>query len=119
LNRDRVLLKLDDSSDRTVDHIVLATGFKIDLARLPFLGPDLLKAITRVNGYPQLNGVLESSVPGLHFIGAPAAWSFGSLTRFVAGTDYCASTLLGSFRHTVQVLNTPIPHQDPAQLRAL
>jgi thioredoxin reductase len=119
LNGDRVSLKLDDSTERTVDHVVLATGFKIDLARLPFLAPALLKAITRVNGYPQLNGVLESSVPGLHFVGAPAAWSFGSLTRFVAGTDYCASTLLRSFRLPVRVPTTPIARQDHAQLRAL
>ena len=116
---DRVSLKLDDSSERVVDHVVLATGFKIDLARLPFLAPDLLKGVKRANGYPQLNGVLESSVPGLHFIGAPAAWSFGSLTRFVAGTDYCASTLLGSFRHPARTLGPAVARQDPAELRAL
>lgn len=115
----RVLLKLDKSSDRIVDHVVLATGFQVDLARLPFLAPDLLKGIKRVNGYPQLNGALESSVPGLHFIGAPAAWSFGSLTRFVAGTDYCASTLLQSFRHPARVLAPPVAGRDPVELRAL
>jgi len=116
---DRVSLKLDDSSERIVDHVVLATGFRIDLSRLPFLAPDLLERISRVNGYPRLNGVLESSVPGLHFIGAPAAWSFGSLTRFVAGTDYCASTLLAALRHPARVPDTTIARQDPAELRAL
>jgi hypothetical protein len=31
---------------------------------------------------------MESSVPGLHFVGAPAAWSFGPIMRFVAGGWY-------------------------------
>ena len=31
---------------------------------------------------------MESSVPGLHFIGAPAAWSFGPIMRFVSGGWY-------------------------------
>jgi hypothetical protein len=33
---------------------------------------------------------LESSVPGLHFMGAPAARSFGPIMRFVVGTWYSA-----------------------------
>ncbi len=31
---------------------------------------------------------LESSVAGLHFVGAPAAWSFGPIMRFVSGSWY-------------------------------
>ena len=40
---------------------------------------------------------LESSVPGLHFTGAPAAWSFGPIMRFVsgAGTGAGAGESLG------------------------
>ena len=33
---------------------------------------------------------LESSVPGLHFLGAAAAYSFGPINRFVVGTWYSA-----------------------------
>jgi hypothetical protein len=29
-------------------------------------------------------------VPGLHFLGAPAAYSFGPVMRFVTGTWYSA-----------------------------
>jgi len=36
---------------------------------------------------------LESSVPGLHFIGASAVASFGPLLRFVAGTGFAARTV--------------------------
>jgi hypothetical protein len=36
---------------------------------------------------------LESSVPGLHFVGAPAAWSFGPIMRFVSGGWYTGRAL--------------------------
>jgi hypothetical protein len=36
---------------------------------------------------------MESSVPGLHFFGAPAAKSFGPIMRFVAGGWYAAQSL--------------------------
>jgi hypothetical protein len=48
----------------------------------------------RVNGYPILDKGFESTVPGLHFLGAPAAWSFGPLMRFVAGTEFAARGLV-------------------------
>jgi hypothetical protein len=53
----------------------------------------LLREINQINGYPRLKAGLESSVPALHFLGAPAAWSFGPLARFVSGTFYCAEAL--------------------------
>jgi hypothetical protein len=49
--------------------------------------------IHRIAGYPQLDGGFQSSVPGLHFLGAPAAWSFGPLMRFVAGTEFASLAL--------------------------
>jgi hypothetical protein len=36
---------------------------------------------------------MESSVPGLHFLGAPAAWSFGPIMRFVSGGWYTGQAL--------------------------
>jgi hypothetical protein len=32
-------------------------------------------------------------VPGLHFLGAPAMFSFGPVLRFVSGTEFAADTL--------------------------
>ena len=40
-----------------------------------------------------LDDGFESSVRGLHFVGAPAAWSFGPLMRFVAGTAFAARSV--------------------------
>jgi cation diffusion facilitator CzcD-associated flavoprotein CzcO len=90
----RLEVVLNDGTSRTVDHLLLATGYKIDVARHDFLSDRLLAALRRVNGYPVLGNGFESSVPGLHFLGAPAAWSFGPLMRFVSGTWYSAEGLV-------------------------
>src|SRR5712692_6802057 len=89
----RLAVKLDDGSERRVDHVLLGTGYQIDISRYRFLTGELLTSIRRVDGYPRLDAGFESSVPGLHFVGAPAAWSFGPLMRFVAGTEFASRSL--------------------------
>jgi hypothetical protein len=83
-------LKLDDGTERRADHALLATGYRVDVSRYPFLGPELPGMLRLADGYPPLHGGFESAIPGLHFLGAPAAYSFGPLCRFVAGTAYTA-----------------------------
>jgi hypothetical protein len=89
----RVELTLDDGSHRTVDHVLLGTGFRVDLSRYGLLGADLLGGVRRESGYPVLGRGLESSVPGLHFLGAPASWSFGPIMRFVSGSWFSGQAL--------------------------
>ena len=92
-------LKLDDGSERLVDHALLATGYRVDVSRYAFLSESLSKRLETVDGYPVLKRGLECSVPGLHFVGKPAAWSFGPLLGFVSGTEFAANELVYSFHH--------------------
>ncbi|MDP9345204.1 MAG: NAD(P)-binding domain-containing protein [Actinomycetota bacterium] len=89
----RVRLSLSDGSVREADHLMLGTGFRVDVAKYPFLAPELVARVDRVHGYPRLTPGFESSVPGLHFAGAPAAWSHGPLMRFVAGAGFASRAL--------------------------
>lgn len=89
----RVRLRLDDSSTREVDHVLLGTGYRIDVRRYSFLDAELLRELRLVAGSPALRRGLESSVPGLHFTGALAAESFGPAMRFVVGTAYTGPAL--------------------------
>lgn len=89
----RVVLRLTDGSERAADHVVLATGYCLDISRTPFLCRSLLDRLTVAGGHPVLNSGLESSVPGLHFLGAAAAYTFGPLLRFVAGTEFASSAV--------------------------
>jgi cation diffusion facilitator CzcD-associated flavoprotein CzcO len=93
---DRVMATLSDGSKRTADHLLLGTGYRIDVTKYEFLAPGLAQSIDQVNGYPRLKIGLETSVPGLHILGAPAAWSFGPLMRFVSGAGYASRSLLKS-----------------------
>jgi hypothetical protein len=89
---------LDNGSEDSVDHLLMATGYRVDISKYEFLSPELLARIHTVEGYPVLDDGFGTSVKGLHFLGAPAAWSFGPLMRFVAGADFATRTLA---RHMV------------------
>lgn len=90
---DGVELRLDDGSRRNIDHVLICTGYRVDIARYSFLAPDLLSSVRTADGYPLLTDGFESSLPGLHFLGAPAAWSYGPLCRFVSGTPFSGRAL--------------------------
>jgi FAD-dependent urate hydroxylase len=91
--RDEIALKLDDGSERRVDHVLLGTGYQVDVSRYDFLPPELAADIEQFDGYPKLGSGFRCSVPGLHFIGATAARSFGPLLYFVAGTEFASREL--------------------------
>lgn len=90
---DEVALRLDDASERRVHHVLLGTGYDVDIARYDFLPPELVRSVRQLDGYPVLTGGFCSSVSGLHFIGATAARSFGPLLYFVAGTEFASREL--------------------------
>jgi FAD-dependent urate hydroxylase len=93
-----IRLTLDDGTERVADHVILATGFKVDVSRYSFLPSSVLRGLRTADGYPELTRGFESSVPGLHFLGAPAARSFGPLFRFVAGTSYAGRALTAAIQ---------------------
>lgn len=95
----RLRLELSDGTDRVVDHAILATGYRVDTSKYEFLSPQLRTRLQTVNGYPILKRGLDSSIPGLHFLGKPASWSFGPLLCFVSGTEFAAKELLRSIPH--------------------
>jgi FAD-dependent urate hydroxylase len=88
-----IRLKLDDGGERAADHVLLGTGYRVNIARYGFLTPNLLATLRLSGGFPQLGPGFESSIPGLHFLGAPASWSYGPLMNFVSGTKYAGTHL--------------------------
>jgi hypothetical protein len=88
-----LMLSLDDRSQREVDRLVLATGYRVDIRRHPLISPELLRSLRERDGYPILGRGFESSVSDLHFVGAYAAPSFGPVMRFVSGTWFTAPTV--------------------------
>jgi thioredoxin reductase len=93
----RVRLKLrgGDESERELvtEHIIAATGYKVDLQRLEFLSPEIISHFVTVENTPVLSSTMESSVPGLYFVGAATANSFGPVMRFAFGARFAAPHL--------------------------
>jgi cation diffusion facilitator CzcD-associated flavoprotein CzcO len=96
-----IRVELSDGTQRTTDHVILGTGYKLDVTAYDFLPLELTAGLRLTSGYPILGPGLESSIPGLHFLGAPAAWSYGPTMRFVSGSWYASTQLTNHLtKHT-------------------
>lgn len=93
-----VRLKLSAGGERRVDHVLLGTGYRVDISKYEFMSEGILKEIRQLDGYPDVTAGLATSVPGLHFTGATAARKFGPLLYFVTGTDFASRELASYFR---------------------
>jgi putative flavoprotein involved in K+ transport len=94
---DKVLLRLAraDGSQRvvTADHVIAATGYKIDIGAIGFIDAALRTQIAAVCGLPVLSRDFETSVAGLYVVGPASAYSFGPMFRFVLGARDTARRL--------------------------
>jgi hypothetical protein len=84
-----------DGSDAELefDHVIAATGYRVNLQRLQFLHPDLRKQMATVEDVPILDRNFQTSVPGLFFVGLASSNSFGPLCRFAYGAKITAKRL--------------------------
>jgi cation diffusion facilitator CzcD-associated flavoprotein CzcO len=81
------------SEELSADHVIAATGYRVDIAAMDFLGHELRTALAVSRGTPKLGAGYRSSVPGLYFTGLPAAASYGPVMRFVCGTEFASPRL--------------------------
>lgn len=80
-------------SEVTADHVIAATGYRVNLQKLKFLSNETCSRIKTVQGSPALSSTFESSIPGLYFVGLAAANSFGPVMRFAFGAGFTARTV--------------------------
>lgn len=93
----QVVLRLrgEDGTEKRIpaDHVIAATGYKVQIESLKFLSSDIRSRITAVEEAPVLSSDFESSLPGLYFVGISAANSFGPVMRFAYGAEFAARTV--------------------------
>jgi hypothetical protein len=129
IQNDRVRLHLRDQNGveqpLSADHVIAATGYKVDLNRLKFLSPEICSRIECVAGSPVLSSKFESSVAGLYFAGLASANSFGPVMRFAFGAGFAARSLtralsssrsrnsvsLSGAQSPLHAVKVPQPHQ--------
>lgn len=75
------------------DHLVAATGYRVNMRQLAFLDEQTLARLRMADDAPILSSAFESSIPGLFFVGLASARSFGPAMRFLVGARHTALRL--------------------------
>ena len=84
---------LSNGERLTAGYVVFATGYKVDLARVPYLN-GLLGRIDTVDGFPMLDESFGSSLRGLYIPGYAATRDFGPFFGFVKGSAAAAKIIV-------------------------
>jgi cation diffusion facilitator CzcD-associated flavoprotein CzcO len=92
-NRD-LSVQLDNGETITVDHIILATGYKVKIEQVPFLaGGNLLDRLATRNGFPILDEHFQTNLPGLFITSIPAIQDFGPFFGFTVSVRTSAALI--------------------------
>ena len=83
-----ITARLTDGTTLETDHVLLATGYRVDMRRVRYL-PELELA----DGFPLLDADFQASVPGLYLPGFPSTRDFGPFFGFVAGATTTAAMI--------------------------
>lgn len=94
----RLRISLDSGSNLEVDHVVLATGYKVDMDRLELLGEGIRGRMALQDGSPCLDTGFQSSVPGLYVTSLPAARDFGPFMGFTVAVPATTRIIGGALR---------------------
>jgi thioredoxin reductase len=92
--RDRELdVMLSDSSRLAVDRVVIACGYRADLASVPYL-QGVIERVAIADGYPVLDEYFQTTLDGLYITGFSATRDFGPFFGFVKGAPASATVIV-------------------------
>lgn len=87
-------VKLDNGDAFVVDDVILATGYKVELERLPFLkNGNFFDKIEVKNGFPVLDPHFQTTAKGLYFTSMPAGQDFGPFFGFTVSVRTSAKII--------------------------
>ena len=91
---------LSTGEDLAVDHVVLATGYKVDMREVPYLS-GVVDDLELADGFPVLDEHFQSSLPGLFVTGFLATRDFGPFFGFVRGCPVAARLTTAGLAETL------------------
>jgi len=78
----------------SVDEVIFATGYKVDMSRVPFLQAGNIGGELPVEGgFPLLDEYFQSGIPGLFFTSMPATRDFGAFFAFTVSARTSAKVI--------------------------
>jgi lysine/ornithine N-monooxygenase len=76
-------IMFDKAPNITADHIILATGFKVNVRNVPFLRAGNISAKLSVrNDFPEIDEYFQTNIPGLFITSMAAGQDFGPFFGF-------------------------------------
>ncbi|HYV10606.1 MAG TPA: NAD(P)-binding domain-containing protein [Pyrinomonadaceae bacterium] len=85
---------LSNGETITCDQIILATGYKVDITRLPILAAgNILDPLETRNGFPVLDDHFQTSIKGLFITSMPATQDFGPFFGFTIAVRVSAKLI--------------------------
>jgi FAD-dependent urate hydroxylase len=86
-------VRLSNGQALPVDQVIFATGYRVDLTRVPYLA-GTLDRIALTDGFPTLDESFGSTLPGLYLPGFAATRDFGPFFGFVKGAPAAATLIV-------------------------
>ncbi len=84
-----------------VDSVILATGYQVDMTRVPFLSAgNILQHLELQNGYPVLTDHFQASIPGLYITSLAATQGFGPFFGFTVSVRTAAKLIVADLART-------------------
>ncbi|MGH3144864.1 MAG: NAD(P)/FAD-dependent oxidoreductase [Rubrobacter sp.] len=99
-------VELSNGVRLVVDHVILATGYKPDMKKVPYLA-GVVDDMELADGFPVLDEHFQSSVPGLFVTGFPATRDFGPFFGFVRGCPVAATLTVAGLNEALDCTRSP------------
>lgn len=94
LPNNKVKVQFDTGSSVIVDKIILATGYKSAVERVPFFqNGNILSHLSTLDGFPHLDQTFQTNIPGLFITSFAAGQSFGPFFGFTVATRVSAKLI--------------------------
>ena len=98
-SRGTIEARLDRGDGLSIDHILFATGYRVDLSRVTYLAENVASGGLRVNGgLPVLDEDFQTTLPGLYIVGQASIPHFGPFFGFIRGCIASARIVVASLQ---------------------
>jgi cation diffusion facilitator CzcD-associated flavoprotein CzcO len=95
LSTGELAVTLNNGHEIIVDHIILATGYKVNISQVPFIADgNTALTLSTHNGFPVLDAHFQANLPGLFITSMPASQDFGPFFGFTISVR-TAARLIG------------------------
>ena len=91
--------RLDSGDTVPTDQVILATGYRVNLSKVPYLAEEIGCGRLKVDdGFPVLDDGVQTTLPGLYITGQAGTRDFGPFFGFVRGCIASARIIVASLQ---------------------